>query len=155
LNVKGILPAGASAAILPATDEVLDLPITYDAFKPWGTAIGSASVIVLDESVNMAWAAEKMIRFFAHESCGQCTPCREGTYWLERLYERMSAGHANLGDVETMNSVAGQMKGKCICALGEFAVNPVTATIKYFRADYEAYVEQKNGQLAHAMVAGK
>ena len=137
LKVKGVLPAGASAAILPATDQVLDTPITYDAFKPWNTAIGSASVIVLDESVDMVWAASKMIHFFNHESCGQCTPCREGTYWLARLYERAEDGLMDFDDMNRMNSVAAQMKGKCICALGEFAVNPVMATIQHFRADYE------------------
>lgn len=137
LGVKAILPAGASAAILPATDEVLDMPITYDSFRKWNTAIGSASVIVLDESVDMTWAASKMIHFFSHESCGQCTPCREGTYWLSRLYDRMAEGHADEEDVMTMNSVAGQMKGKCICALGEFAVNPVVATIHHFPDDYK------------------
>jgi NADH-quinone oxidoreductase subunit F len=89
----------------------------------------------------MAWAAEKMIRFFAHESCGQCTPCREGTYWLERLYERMADGHGDGGDVIKMNSIAGQMKGKCICALGDFAANPVLATIKHFPDDYKLAVE--------------
>src|SRR5574341_1272770 len=144
LPVKGILPAGASAAILPATDEVLDLPITYDSYKPWGTAIGSASVIVLDESVDMVWAANKMIHFFAHESCGQCTPCREGTYWLSRLYDRAMEGLIDPQDVERMNSVAGQMKGKCICALGEFAVNPVIATIRHFPQDYQRYTEGKD-----------
>ncbi|GAB4472156.1 MAG: NADH-quinone oxidoreductase subunit NuoF [Anaerolineae bacterium] len=142
LPVKGILPAGASAAILPATDEVLDTPLDYESLAPFGTGLGSASVIILDESVDMTWAAAKMVKFFAHESCGQCTPCREGTYWLERLYERLEDGHADLIDVETMNSVASQMKGKCICALGEFAVNPVMATIKHFRADYERAVQE-------------
>jgi NADH-quinone oxidoreductase subunit F len=137
LAIKGILPAGASAAILPATDDVLDLPITYDAYKPWNTAIGSASVIVLDESVDMVWAASKMVRFFNHESCGQCTPCREGTYWLRRLYERAEEGLMDAADMERMNSVAAQMKGKCICALGEFAVNPVMATIKWYPEDYQ------------------
>ncbi len=136
LKVKGILPAGASAAILPATDEVLDTPITYGAFRQWGTDIGSASVIILDETVDMVWAASKMIHFFSHESCGQCTPCREGTYWLKRLYERADAGMMDEGDIARMNSVAGQMKGKCICALGEFAVNPVIATIQHFPEDY-------------------
>lgn len=140
LPLKAILPAGASAGILPATDQVLDLPITYDAYKPWATAIGSASVIILDESVDMVWAAGKMIRFFAHESCGQCTPCREGTYWLRRLYDRAQQGLMDAQDVERMNSVAGQMKGKCICALGEFAVNPVTQTIKFFKDDYDRNV---------------
>jgi len=146
LPVKGILPAGASAAILPATDEVLDTPLDYESLKPWDTGLGSASVIILDETVDMAWAASKMVRFFAHESCGQCTPCREGTYWLERLYERLDHGLADLGDIETMNSVAAQMRGKCICALGEFAVNPVMATIRHFRADYEAAARDQAAQ---------
>jgi NADH-quinone oxidoreductase subunit F len=155
LAVKGILPAGASGAILPATDEVLDMPITYDAFKKWNTAIGSASVIILDESVNMAWAASKMLRFFAHESCGQCTPCREGTYWLERLYERMEAGHADPQDVDTMSSVAANMRGKCICALGDFAANPALATIQHFRQDYQVAIEQvKVDEDSPAPVAG-
>jgi NADH-quinone oxidoreductase subunit F len=137
LQPKGILPAGASGAILPATDEVLDTPIDFDSLKPLGTAIGSASVIVLDETIDMTWAARKMINFFSHESCGQCTPCREGTYWLKRLYDRVAEVGGDLEDVETMNSVASQMFGKCICALGDFAVNPVVATIKHFREDYE------------------
>jgi NADH-quinone oxidoreductase subunit F len=149
LKVKGILPAGASGAILPATDEVLDTPIAYGSFKKWETDIGSASVIVLDESVDMVWAARKMIAFFSHESCGQCTPCREGTYWLKRLYDRTARGLADEQDVKTMNSVASQMKGKCICALGEFAVNPVVATIKHFPEDYKRAVEaQKKGEPA-------
>ena len=142
LNPKGILPAGASGAILPATDDVLDRPIEYGAFKSdYDSDIGSASVIILDESVNMAWAASKMTRFFAHESCGQCTPCREGTYWLERMYERMEHGHGDMGDVQKMDSIAAQMKGKCICALGDFAVNPVVKTIKHFPDDYKTAIE--------------
>lgn len=139
-QVKAILPAGASAAILPATDEVLDMPITYDSFKKWNTAIGSASVIVLDETINIVWAARKMMTFFSHESCGQCTPCREGTYWLRRLYDRVAKGLGDEGDIQTMDSVAKQMVGKCICALGEFAVNPVVATIKHFPEDYQLAV---------------
>ncbi len=147
-QVKGILPAGASAAILPATDEVLDTPIAYGSFKQWGTDIGSASVIVLDETVDMVWAASKMIHFFSHESCGQCTPCREGTYWLRRLYERVEAGLADEGDVQKMDSVAAQMQGKCICALGEFAVNPVRATIRHFPEDYRRAVRRWQEQAA-------
>ncbi len=149
-QVKGILPAGASAAILPATDEVLDTPIAYGSFKQWGTDIGSASVIVLDETVDMVWAASKMIHFFSHESCGQCTPCREGTFWLRRLYERAEAGLADEGDVQKMDSVAAQMQGKCICALGEFAVNPVRATIRHFAQDYERATSRARKQAAGA-----
>ncbi len=140
LKPKAILPSGARGAILPATDEVLDMPIDFDSLKPFDTAIGSASVIVLDETIDMTWAARKMTNFFSHESCGQCTPCREGTYWLKRLYNRVAEVGGDLEDIETMNSVASQMAGKCICALGEFAVNPVVGTIKYFREDYERAV---------------
>ncbi len=139
-KVKGILPAGASAAILPATDEVLDTPITYSSLAKWNTAIGSASVIVLDETVDMAWAAKKMMAFFSHESCGQCTPCREGTYWLSRMYRRLAAGNVDRGDIDRLDDIAAQMMGKCICALGEFAVNPVRATIEHFPEDYEAAI---------------
>jgi NADH-quinone oxidoreductase subunit F len=139
-TAKGILPAGASAAIMPASDEVLDTPLDYETLKQFGTGLGSASVIILDDTVDMVWAAKKMITFFSHESCGQCTPCREGTFWLERLYERFEEGGLDRADVETMNSVAGQMVGKCICALGEFAVNPVMATIKHFPEDYRLAV---------------
>src|SRR5690606_34236691 len=134
--------------ILPAADVLLGSPITYEWFKRMDTSIGSATVIVLDESVNMFWAAQKMTNFFAHESCGQCTPCREGTYWLKRLYGRVADGLGNMGDVETMNSVAGQMRTKCICALGEFAVNPVMATIKHFPDDYVLAVQPAAAQPA-------
>jgi len=106
-------------------------------------------VIILDESVNMAWAASKMIHFFSQESCGQCTPCREGTYWLRRLYDRLEAGEIDMEDVDRMNSVAAQMVGKCICALGDFAADPVLGTIKHFKADYELIA---NGEIAPANV---
>jgi len=149
LPVKAILPAGASAMVLPATDEVLDTPLTYESLKPFGTSLGSASVIIMDESVNMGWAASKMIHFFSQESCGQCTPCREGTYWLRRLYDRLEAGEIDMEDVDRMNSVAAQMVGKCICALGDFAADPVLGTIKHFKADYELIA---NGEIAPANV---
>ncbi|NDJ53442.1 MAG: NADH-quinone oxidoreductase subunit NuoF [Chloroflexi bacterium] len=152
---KGILPAGASAAILPATDEILDLPLDYESLQPYGTGLGSASVIILNETVDMVWAAQKMTTFFAHESCGQCTPCREGTYWLERVYERFDHQMADDQDIILLDNVAGQMTGKCICALGEFAVNPVRATIKHFPDDYkQAAARQAEQDAAPEPVAG-
>ncbi len=135
--LKAILPSGASGPILPATDAVLDTPMTYEDVEAIGSTLGSASIILLDETVNMAWAAAKMIRFFAHESCGKCTPCREGTYWLKKRYEALLAGRAAEGDIAIMNEVAANMGGGVtLCALGQFAVNPVTATIQHFRQDY-------------------
>src|SRR5690606_22639404 len=82
--LKAILPSGASGPLVPGTDTVLDTPLTYEDVAALGTVLGSASVIILDETTDMMWAAYKMIKFFRHESCGKCTPCREGTYWLEK-----------------------------------------------------------------------
>ncbi|MBN1967253.1 MAG: NADH-quinone oxidoreductase subunit NuoF, partial [Anaerolineae bacterium] len=93
-ELKAILPSGASAPILPASEELLDTPLTYEDVKALGSELGSASIILLDETVNVAWAAAKMMRFFSHESCGKCTPCREGTYWINKRYQALLAGKA-------------------------------------------------------------
>jgi NADH-quinone oxidoreductase subunit F len=139
-QLKGILPAGASAPMLPATDEVLDTPLDYESLQPLGSALGSASVIVLDETVDIFEAAHKMVRFFQHESCGKCTPCREGTYWMRRLYDKIAAGDGGDGDLLTLESVASQIRGKCLCALGEFSIQPVLSTLKHFRSEYDKRV---------------
>lgn len=146
--VKGILPAGASAAMMPGTDAVLDTPMTYEDLQQHGSSLGSASIIILDEDTDMVWAAQKMVRFFQHESCGKCTPCREGTYWLKQIYGRVTKGKGNPDDVKLADEVAEQMQGKCLCALGEFAVNPVRATIKHFPDDYSSYVEKDDKKQA-------
>jgi NADH-quinone oxidoreductase subunit F len=139
-GLKGILTAGASAPILPATPEVLDTPLTYEDVEKVGSSLGSASVICLDEDTDMTWAALKMVRFFKHESCGKCTPCREGCYWMLQILERIEQGGAVPEDIDLLEDVAGQIEGKCLCALGEFALNPARATIRHFREDYEARV---------------
>ncbi|GAB4455152.1 MAG: NADH-quinone oxidoreductase subunit NuoF [Anaerolineae bacterium] len=135
-GIKGVLTAGASAPILPGSAEVLDTPLTYEDVQKVGSSLGSASVIVLDEDTDMVWAALKMVRFFKHESCGKCTPCREGTFWMERVLSRIHRGEATEGDIDLLDEVAAQIKGKCLCALGEFALNPAAATIAHFREDY-------------------
>ncbi len=138
--VKGILPAGASAPMLPATDEVLDTPLDYESLKPLGSSLGSASVIILDETVDIFQAAHKMVRFFKHESCGKCTPCREGTHWMLRIYDRIAAGRGSAADLITLESVAKQIQGKCLCALGEFSTSPVLSTLKHFHKEYEIHI---------------
>lgn len=138
--VKAILPAGASAPMLPATDEVLDTPLDYESLQPLGSALGSASVIILDETVDVFQAAHRMVHFFKHESCGKCTPCREGTHWMLRIYDKIAAGRANAADLITLESVAGQIKGKCLCALGEFSIQPVVSTLRHFRQEYETHL---------------
>jgi NADH-quinone oxidoreductase subunit F len=137
-TVKGILPAGASANIL--TEAALDVPLDYESVAAAGSMLGSASIIIMDNTVDMAWAAHKMVRFFKHESCGKCTPCREGTHWLLRTYEKINEGRAQKADVELLDNVANQMVGKCFCLLGEFATSPVLSSLKHFKGDYEAKV---------------
>lgn len=147
-GIKGILPAGASSPIIPATDEVLDAPMTYEDLERFGSSLGSASIIVLDENTDVVWAASKMMHFFAHESCGKCTPCREGCYWIKTLYERVLAGRGTMTDIDVLYGIASQMAGNCFCALGEFAINPVLATIQHFRDEYKAYVQSAVAEAA-------
>jgi NADH-quinone oxidoreductase subunit F len=140
-KLKAILPSGASGPLLPATDEVLDTRLTYEDVAALGSVLGSASVIILDEDTDMVWAAYKMIRFFRHESCGKCTPCREGTYWLEQRLAAIYHHQATPADVKLIEDVAKQMQGKCLCALGDFATSPVLSALKYWRQEFLAYVE--------------
>lgn len=136
-KIKAILPAGASAPIMLATDEVLDTPMDYESVPKVGSQLGSASVIILDETVDIAWAEYKITRFFKHESCGKCTPCREGTYWMLQVLERLHAGEGAPEDVELLESVASGVQGKCLCALGEFASGAVVAGLERFRPEFE------------------
>ncbi|MHC1782610.1 MAG: NADH-quinone oxidoreductase subunit NuoF [Anaerolineaceae bacterium] len=137
-KVKAIMAAGASSTIIAADEKALDTPMDYESVQnELGAPLGSASVIVLDDSVNMAWLVDKTTRFFKHESCGKCTPCREGTYWMSRITSRIVAGKATKEDVDLLNSVALQMQGKCLCALGEFSTMAVVSGIEKFRADFE------------------
>lgn len=136
---KALLPSGGSGPVV--VEDALDAPITYEGLTPFGSAMGSASVVVMDETVDMVWAAMKMVHFFNHESCGKCTPCREGTYWMDQLLHRIYYGHGTPQDLMTLKSVAGQIGGRTLCALGDFAVNPVLSTIRHFFHEYEAKVD--------------
>jgi len=140
-KIKAIMAAGASSAIIPATEEALDTPMDYESVAALGASLGSASVIVLDESVSMSWLAQKTTHFFKHESCGKCTPCREGTYWMAHILDRIEDGKASENDVDLLYTVARQMQNKCLCALGEFSTMPVVTSLEKFRSDYMARVE--------------
>jgi NADH-quinone oxidoreductase subunit F len=138
-KIKGIMPAGASAPLLSASDEVLDTPMDYESVPAVGSQLGSASIIVMDETVDISWMVNKTSRFFKHESCGKCTPCREGTYWMYHLTERIQEGGIAEADIDLLDSVARGIQGKCLCALGEFALMPVISGIEHFRADFQAH----------------
>ncbi len=142
--LKGILPAGASAPILPAS--AIELPMDWESVQAAGSILGSASIIVLDETVDILWATEKMVRFFRHESCGKCTPCREGTHWLVREIDRMRHGGGKPQDIDLLLDISKNMLGgRCFCLLGEFATSSVTSSIKLFHSEYEA-VTKGNGR---------
>jgi NADH-quinone oxidoreductase subunit F len=132
---KAILPAGASAPILPGDN--LEVPLDYESVQAAGSMLGSASFIVMDDTVDMVWAASKMIHFFKHESCGKCSPCREGTYWMENVYHRLLNGHGRADDVDLLLDISNQMDGNCFCLLGEFSICPVRSSIQHFRDEYE------------------
>lgn len=136
--IKAILPAGASSNIIMCDDIALDTPMDYEAVAGLGSALGSASVIVVDDTVNMAWLVEKTVNFFKHESCGKCTPCREGTYWMNHLAKRIATGKADPEEIDMLQTVASQIVGKCLCALGEFSTAAVLTGLKQFRPDFEA-----------------
>jgi len=136
-KVKAIMSAGASSAMIVADEAALDTPMDYASVRTLGADLGSASVIVIDDRVNLDWVINKTIHFFKHESCGKCTPCREGTYWMLHLIERIEHGEASKENVELLHSVAKQMQNKCLCPLGEFATMAVTTAIERFPADFE------------------
>jgi NADH-quinone oxidoreductase subunit F len=135
-KVKAIMSAGASSAVIVADDKALDTPMDYASVRTLGADLGSASVIVINDSVNMDWIINKTIHFFKHESCGKCTPCREGCYWMQHLIERIEHGEDVAANTELLHSVAKQMQNKCLCPLGEFSTMAVTTAIERFPADF-------------------
>jgi len=139
--VKAIMAAGASSSLIVVDDKVLDTPMDYVSVRTLGADLGSASVIVLDDTVSLDWVLNKTIHFFKHESCGKCTPCREGTYWMQHLTERIHSGDGAKADVDLLLSVAKQMQGKCLCALGEFATMAVVTGIERFPQDFKKAVK--------------
>jgi len=136
--VKAIMAAGASSSIIKVDDKTLDTPMDYASVRTLGADLGSASVIVIDDSVSIEWVISKTVEFFKHESCGKCTPCREGNYWMMHLLGRMKAGEDVEANTELLLSVAKQMQNKCLCALGEFATMAVVSGIERFPADFKA-----------------
>lgn len=138
-SFKAMLPSGGSGPIVPLTDEVLDTPMSYEHTPKIDTIIGSASIIIMDDTTDIAWVASKVTKFFKHESCGKCTPCREGTYWLDKVLDRILAGTATDKDIALIDNVAKNMQGVTLCALGEFAANPIIHTVKHFPDDFKQH----------------
>ena len=149
---KALLPSGGSGPIV--VEDALDATLSYEGLTPFHSVMGSASLIFMDEDTDMVWAALKMIHFFRHESCGKCTPCREGTFWLEKVMKRVYDGNGTEADIKKLESIARNMTGKCLCALGEFATSPILSSIHHFLPEYRARVAGgSNGQVKKAAVA--
>jgi NADH-quinone oxidoreductase subunit F len=141
-TIKAIMAAGASSSLIVANEQALDTPMDYENVPSLGAQLGSASVIVIDDTVSIPWLINKTVHFFRHESCGKCTPCREGTFWMSHLTERIerqvaATGLADPQEVQLLYQVASQMKNKCLCALGEFSIEAVMSGIDRFHNDFE------------------
>ena len=140
--LKAVIPGGSSAPVLPA-NIMIDITMDYDAIAKAGSMLGSGAVIVMNDTRCMVKSLLRLSYFYQHESCGQCTPCREGTGWLWRMVERIEHGHGRMEDIELLGSVAGNIMGRTICALGDAAAMPVQGMIKHFRDEFVHHVEHK------------
>jgi NADH-quinone oxidoreductase subunit F len=149
-KLKAVIPGGSSAPVLPASI-MMELTMDYDSIAKAGSMLGSGAVIVMDDSRCMVESLLRLSYFYQHESCGQCTPCREGTGWLWRMVDRIEHGHGKMEDIDLLNSVADNIQGRTICALGDAAAMPVRAMIKHFRSEFVHHVEHKTCQVPAAV----
>jgi NADH-quinone oxidoreductase subunit F len=140
-TLKAVIPGGSSAPVLPA-DIMMGCTMDYDSIAKAGSMLGSGAVIVMDDSRSMVESLLRLSYFYMHESCGQCTPCREGTGWLWRVVDRIWNGHGKPSDMQLLNDVADNIQGRTICALGDAAAMPVRAMIKNFRHEFEALIKR-------------
>lgn len=144
--LKAVIPGGSSSPVLPA-NIINTITMDYDSISKVGSMLGSGAVIVMDESTCMVKALYRIAHFYADESCGQCTPCREGTSWMYKILSRIVHGHGNLSDISLLDSVASNIGGRTICALGDAAAMPVMSFVKHFRHEFEDYIKNNSNRL--------
>jgi NADH-quinone oxidoreductase subunit F len=142
-KLKAVIPGGSSMPVLPA-DIMMATDMDYDSIAKAGSLLGSGAVIVMDETTCMVKALERLSYFYFEESCGQCTPCREGTGWLYRMVNRIETGKGRVEDLDRLVSVSNNIQGHTICALGDAAAMPVKAMIQHFRSEFEYHIEHKH-----------
>jgi NADH-quinone oxidoreductase subunit F len=148
-RLKAVIPGGPSTAVLPA-EAIMGATMDYDGLSKAGSSLGAGSVIVMDETTCMVSALKRLSYFFYEESCGQCTPCREGTGWVYRVIKRIVDGKGRPEDLDLLTDVSNNISGRTICALGEAAATPVLSFIKHFRPEFEYYIQH-----GKSMVTGK
>jgi NADH-quinone oxidoreductase subunit F len=141
-KLKAVIPGGSSVPVVPG-EVMMDVTMDYDSIAKAGSMLGAGSVIVMDDTVCMVKALERLSYFYFEESCGQCTPCREGTGWLYRVVHRIEHGQGRQDDLDLLDSVAGNIMGRTICALGDAAAMPVRAMLKHYRDEFEYHIKHK------------
>jgi NADH-quinone oxidoreductase subunit F len=146
-NLLAVIPGGASMPVVPA-GQILDCPMDFDSLRALKSGLGTAAVIVMDKSTDIVRAIARISRFFMHESCGQCTPCREGTGWMWRVLERLAKGDAVSGDIDLLLDVTTQIEGHTICALGDAAAWPVQGLVRHFRPELERRIAAAQGRIS-------
>jgi NADH-quinone oxidoreductase subunit F len=139
-TLKAVIPGGSSTPVL--LPDKLDAQASFDGLVKAGSMLGSAAIIVMDDTTCMVWAAENLLHFYRHESCGKCTPCREGTDWLMKLLARIERGEGRMSDLDLLLDVAQNIGGKTLCPFGDAAVAPVLSTVTQFRQEYEAHIRE-------------
>jgi NADH-quinone oxidoreductase subunit F len=140
-NLKAVIPGGASVRMVPA-EQIIDTPMDFDSLSKLRSGLGTAAVIVMDRSTDVIRAIARLSYVYKHESCGQCTPCREGTGWMWRVMTRMAEGRAQKREIDMLLDVTKQVEGHTICALGDAAAWPIQGLIAHFRHEIEARIDQ-------------
>jgi len=139
-QLKAVIPGGSSVPVLPG-HVMMELDMDYDSIGKAGSMLGSGAVIVMDDTTDMVKALQRISRFYYSESCGQCTPCREGTGWLYRMLTRIVNGQGRPEDLDRLDNVASKIEGRTICALGDAAAMPVRSFVKQFRHEFQHYID--------------
>ncbi len=149
-QLKAVIPGGSSTPVLTA-EIMMDITMDYDAIGKAGSMLGAGSVIVMDETTCMVKALARLSEFYHEESCGQCTPCREGTGWLSRIMHRIVSGEGRPEDLEQLDRVAHNIRGRTICALGDAAAMPVQGMLRFYRHEFEYYIEHGRSMVSEGM----
>jgi NADH-quinone oxidoreductase subunit F len=138
-KLKGVIPGGSSTPFLTA--DMIDVNLDYESLQSAGSMLGSGAVIVFHEETCIVWVIKKLTHFYRHESCGKCTPCREGTGWLERIINRIEAGQGKPGDLEAIEDICANILGRTVCPLGDAAVMPIQSAIKHWRDEWQYHID--------------
>ncbi|MFQ5579669.1 MAG: NADH-quinone oxidoreductase subunit NuoF [Nitrospiria bacterium] len=140
-QLKAVIPGGASAPFM--TPDQLDTPMDFESVAAAGSMLGSAAITVMDEDTCIVWAAKNLMEFFHHESCGKCTPCREGSAWILKILRRIEGGLGQPEDIDMLEHLCDGIGGKTVCAFGDAEIGPILSTIKHFREEYETHINEK------------